>query len=125
MPAIVIGTEVERPPAEVFACATDLSSERSITLPSLRSRPVDAQNVPVRPQHKADLSAQREPRCYLTKSGEVDQSAASGVKIAHKIIALDATKPPSEAWSRAGSTRKREEFLWWETRRTAASAPTR
>jgi hypothetical protein len=27
------------------------------------------------------------------------------VKIAHKIIALDATKPPSEACSRAGSTR--------------------
>jgi hypothetical protein len=52
MPAIVIGREVERPAAEVFACATDLSSERSITRPSLRSRPVDAQNVPVGPQHK-------------------------------------------------------------------------
>jgi len=52
MPAIVIGTEVERPAAEVFAYATDLSSERSITRPSLRSRWVDAQNVPVRPQHK-------------------------------------------------------------------------
>ena len=57
MPAIVIGTEVERPAAEVFAFATDLSSERSIARPSLRSWPVDAQNVPVRPQHKADLSA--------------------------------------------------------------------
>jgi hypothetical protein len=32
-------------------------------------------------------------------------SAASGVKIAHKIIALDATKPPREACRRAGSTR--------------------
>jgi hypothetical protein len=52
MPAIVIGTEVERPAAEVFACATDLPSKRSITWPSLRSWHVDAQNVPVRPQHK-------------------------------------------------------------------------
>jgi hypothetical protein len=52
MPAIVIGTEVERPAAEVFAYATDLSSKRSITRPSLTSWPVDAQNVPVRPQHK-------------------------------------------------------------------------
>ena len=57
MPAIVRGTEVERPAAEVFACATDLSSERSITRPSLRSWFVDAQNMPVRPQHKADVSA--------------------------------------------------------------------
>jgi hypothetical protein len=52
MPAIVISTEVERPAAEVFAYATDPSNKRSITRPSLRSRPVDAQNVPVRPQHK-------------------------------------------------------------------------
>jgi hypothetical protein len=42
MPAIVISTEVERPGAEVFAYAR----------PSLTSWPVDAQKVPVRPQHK-------------------------------------------------------------------------
>jgi hypothetical protein len=33
-------------------------------------------------------------------------SAASELKIAHKIIALDATKPLRETWSKAGSTRK-------------------
>jgi hypothetical protein len=33
------------------------------------------------------------------------------VKIAHKIIALDATKPPSEAWSSAGSTRNARSWV--------------
>ena len=32
-------------------------------------------------------------------------SAASGVSIAHRIIPLEATKPPSEACSKAGNTR--------------------
>jgi hypothetical protein len=32
------------------------------------------------------------------------------VKIAHKIIALDATKPPSEAWSSARQYQEREEL---------------
>ena len=62
MPAIVIGTEVERPAAEVFGCATDPSSERSITRPSLRSWSVDAQNVPVRPQHKPTCQRRRSHR---------------------------------------------------------------
>ena len=35
MPAIVIGTEDSRPAAEIFAYATDPSSKRSITRPSL------------------------------------------------------------------------------------------
>jgi hypothetical protein len=59
MPATVIDTEVEPPAAEVFAYATDPSSKRSITRPSLSSRPVDAQNVPVRLQHKPTCQRRR------------------------------------------------------------------
>jgi MFS family permease len=59
MPAIVVDTEVEPPAAEVFAYATDPSSKRSITRPSLSSRPVDAQNVPVRLQHKPTCQRRR------------------------------------------------------------------
>lgn len=59
MPAIVIGTKDNRPAAEIFAYATDPSSKRSITRPSPSSRPVDAQNVPVRPLHKPTCQRRR------------------------------------------------------------------
>jgi hypothetical protein len=72
MPAIVLGKKVERPAAEVFAYATDPSSERSITRPSVSSRPVDAQNVPVRPQHKPTGQRRRGHRA-TERSPEVDQ----------------------------------------------------
>jgi hypothetical protein len=52
MPATVIDTEVEPPATDVFAYATHPASKRSITRPSLTSRPVAAQNVLVRAQHK-------------------------------------------------------------------------
>jgi hypothetical protein len=55
MPAIAISKEDELPAAEIFAYATDPSSKRSITRPSLTSRLVDAYNVPIRPQHKPTL----------------------------------------------------------------------
>jgi hypothetical protein len=56
MPAIVTSTEEERPAAEISAYAT---RKRFITRPSLRSRPVDAQKVPVRPQHKPTSQRRR------------------------------------------------------------------
>ena len=65
MPAIDISTKVERQAAEVFvvfAYATDPSSKRSIARTSLTSRPVDAQNVPVRPQHKPTCQRRRSHR---------------------------------------------------------------
>jgi hypothetical protein len=62
MPAIVIGTKDKRPAAEVFAYATDPSSKPSRTRPSLRARPVNAQNVLVRPQHKPTRRRRRSHR---------------------------------------------------------------
>jgi hypothetical protein len=50
------------PAIDIFAYATDPSSKRSITLTSLTSRPVDAQNVPVRPQHKPTCQRRRSHR---------------------------------------------------------------
>jgi hypothetical protein len=70
MPAIVIGTKDERPAAEIFAYATDPSSKRSITRPSLSSWPVDAQNVPVRPQHK--------PTCQRRRSHSATERSPEG-----------------------------------------------
>ena len=56
MPAIVTSTEEERPAAESSAYAT---RKRFITRPSLRARPVNAPNVPVRPQHKPTSQRRR------------------------------------------------------------------
>jgi hypothetical protein len=73
MPATVLDTEVEPPATEIFRYPTDPSSERSITRPSLTSRPVAAQNVTVRPQHKPTRRRRTSRGATKTKSGKVDR----------------------------------------------------
>ena len=52
-------------------------------------------------------------------------SAASGVMMPHRMIPLEATNPPSDAWSSAGSTRKHTSWVVRNTSKRFERASTR
>ena len=95
MPEIVIGTEDERPASEVFAYAAEASRKRSLSRPSLRSRPVDAQNVLVRLLHEP--TRQRRGATVLPNelwdSRVQPQATTTRLAALNKIKKLDAADP--------------------------------